>query len=330
MFITTANQIETIPVPLLDRMEVIRISGYTENEKVQITKNYLIPRQLKENGLLPGEINFNDEAIQTIIRMYTREAGVRNLEREVGAVCRKIATKITEKGDVDKQIAGEDIRQLLGRMRYQGPDEVALRTSQPGVATGLAWTPVGGDILFIEATRMPGSKGFLVTGSIGNVMQESARAALSYTRSRAESLGIDPDFFEKMDIHLHIPAGAQPKDGPSAGVTMTTALVSLLTNRAVHSNVGMTGEMTLRGQVLPIGGLKEKILAAHRVGLKKVILPRQNEPDLEEIPDEVRRSMEFVLVEKFDEILPHALEPAPVADTTPVEEGNKNDSQPAA
>ncbi len=322
MFITTANQIETIPVPLLDRMEVIRISGYTENEKVQIAKNYLIPRQLKENGLLPGEISFPEETIQTIIRLYTREAGVRNLEREVGAVCRKIATQITENGKVNHEIESGDIRQLLGRMRFKGTEEVALRTSLPGVATGLAWTPVGGDILFIEATRMPGSKGFLITGSLGNVMQELARAALSYVRSRAEQLGIDPDFFEKMDIHLHIPAGAQPKDGPSAGVTMTTALVSLLTNRPVYSDVGMTGEMTLRGQILPIGGLKEKILAAHRVGLRKVILPKLNEPDLDEIPEEVRKAVEFVLVEKYEEVLPHALEPANPGPEEPINKEN--------
>jgi ATP-dependent Lon protease len=317
MFITTANQIETIPAPLLDRMEVIRISGYTENEKVQIAKNYLIPRQLKENGLLPGEIQISEDAIKTIIRLYTREAGVRNLEREIGSVCRKIATKITEHSPINPEKQSSDIQQLLGRMRYQGSEEVALRTSLPGVATGLAWTPVGGDILFIEATRMPGSKGFMITGSLGNVMQESARAALSYVRSRAEQLGIEPDFFEKMDIHLHIPAGAQPKDGPSAGVTMTTALVSLLTNRPVLSDVGMTGEMTLRGQVLPVGGIKEKILAAHRAGLKKVILPKLNEPDLEDIPEEVRQSMQFVLVEKYEDILPHALEPvqSPPAET---------------
>jgi ATP-dependent Lon protease len=326
MFITTANQIETIPVPLLDHMEVIRISGYTENEKVQIAKNYLIPRQLKENGLLPGEIKFDDEAIKSIIRLYTREAGVRNLEREIGAVSRKIATRITENGDVDHQIESGDIRQLLGRMRFQGNEEVALRTSLPGVATGLAWTPVGGDVLFIEATRMPGSKGFLITGSLGNVMQESARAALSYVRSRAEQLHIDPDFFEKWDIHIHIPAGAQPKDGPSAGVTMTTALVSLLTNRPVRSDVGMTGEMTLRGQVLPVGGVKEKVLAAHRVGLKKVILPRQNEPDLEELPEEVRNEVEFFLVDKYDEMLPHALEGLEQAVLEPVQEGYDHDS----
>ncbi len=309
MFITTANQLETIPGPLLDRMEVIRISGYTENEKVMIARNYLIPRQLKENGLMPDEITFTDDAIRTIIRSYTREAGVRNLEREIGGVCRKIATKLTEKGDIDKEIDSQNVREMLGRQRFQGDEEVALRTSLPGVATGLAWTPVGGDVLFIEATRMPGGKGFMVTGSIGNVMQESAKAALSYTRARAQQLGIDPEFYDKVDIHMHIPSGAQPKDGPSAGVTMTTALVSLLTNRPVHSTVGMTGEITLRGQVLPIGGVKEKVLAAHRAGLKKVILPKLNEPDLEDLPEEVRKQMEFVLVEKIDEVLEHALEP---------------------
>lgn len=316
MFITTANQFETIPGPLLDRMEVIRISGYTENEKVQIARNYLIPRQLKENGLLPDELKFTEEAIQTIIRSYTREAGVRSLEREIGGVCRKIATKLTENGSTDHEITGPDVRTLLGRLRFQGEEEVALRTSLPGVATGLAWTPVGGDVLFIEATRMPGSKGFMITGSLGNVMQESARAALSYTRSRAAQLGIDPDFFEKYDIHVHIPAGAQPKDGPSAGVTMTTALVSLLTGRPVHSNVGMTGEITLRGQVLAIGGVKEKILAAHRAGLKKVILPKLNGPDLEDIPEEIRNTMQFVLVERIDEVLENALEPAPLKEET--------------
>lgn len=312
MFITTANQLETIPGPLLDRMEVIRIAGYTETEKVMIARNYLIPRQLKENGLLPDEVKFTDEAIRIIIRNYTREAGVRNLEREIGGVCRKIATQITENGQPDLEIDAKDVRQLLGRTRFQGNEEVALRTSLPGVATGLAWTPVGGDVLFIEATKMPGSKGFMVTGSLGNVMQESARAALSYTRSHSGQLGIDADFFEHYDLHLHVPAGAQPKDGPSAGVTMTTALVSLLTNRPVRSDVGMTGEITLRGQVMPIGGVKEKILAAHRAGLKKVILPRLNESDLEEIPEEVRKDMTFVLAEKIDEVLDHALEPAPL------------------
>lgn len=310
MFITTANQFETIPGPLLDRMEVIRISGYTENEKVQIARNYLVPRQRKENGLLPQEIVFSDDALKVTIRSYTREAGVRGLEREIGAICRKIATRFSESGKIDPEINEKDVHSLLGRARFQGNEEVALRTSLPGVATGLAVTSIGGDVLFIEATRMPGSKGFVITGSIGNIMQESARAALSYTRSRAEQLHIDPGFFETTDIHLHIPAGAQPKDGPSAGVTMTTALVSLLTNRPVRSDVGMTGEITLRGQVLPIGGVKEKVLAAHRAGLKKVILPRLNEPDLDDIPDEVRNEMSFVFVDKIDEVLEAALEPA--------------------
>ncbi|NLG97308.1 MAG: endopeptidase La [Chloroflexi bacterium] len=315
MFITTANLLETIPGPLLDRMETITISGYTENEKVQIARNYLIPRQLRENGLLPDEVQMTDDAIHTIIRSYTREAGVRSLEREIGSVFRKIATQLTEKGEVDGRIDSSKVRQLLGRVRYHDNEEIMLRTSLPGVATGLAWTPVGGDVLFIEATRMPGSKGFRITGSLGNVMQESAQAALSYTRSRSKELGIDPDFFDKYDIHIHIPAGAQPKDGPSAGVTMTTALVSLLTNRPVRSEVGMTGEITLRGQVLPIGGLKEKVLAAHRAGLKKVIFPKRNEPDLEDIPDEVRDEIQFIPVETIDEVLKHALEEAAPEDS---------------
>jgi ATP-dependent Lon protease len=308
MFITTANQLETIPAPLLDRMEVIRISGYTEGEKVEIARHYLVPRQLRENGLHGDEATFSTESLQTIIRTYTREAGVRNLEREIGSICRKITTRLTEKNDHTPEIDAKLAREFLGRPRFLGNDEIALRTSQPGVATGLAWTPVGGDILFIEATRMPGSKGFIVTGSVGNVMQESARAALSLVRTQCEKFGIPSDFFEKSDIHVHIPAGAQPKDGPSAGVTIVTALVSLLTNRPVHSYVGMTGEITLRGQVMPIGGLKEKILAAHRAGLKVIILPRFNEPDLEELPEEVRKSMTFILADQIEDVLKNALE----------------------
>ena len=308
MFITTANTLETIPSPLLDRMEIIRISGYTEGEKVEIAKQYLVPRQLRENGLRQDEAIFTTSALQAIIRLYTREAGVRNLEREVGTVCRKIATQITETGQSIHAVDELQIREHLGRPRYFGSDEIATRTSQAGVATGLAWTPVGGEVLFIEATRMPGSKGFIVTGSVGTVMQESARAALSLVRSRAEHYGIAPEFFETADIHVHIPAGAQPKDGPSAGVTIVTALVSLLTGRAVHKEVGMTGEITLRGQVLPIGGVKEKMLAAHRAGLKICILPRLNEPDLEELPDEVRQKIQFILVDQIDEVLDNALE----------------------
>lgn len=311
MFITTANTLETIPMPLLDRMEVIQLAGYTEGEKVQIARNYLLPRQLRENGLRPDEVTFTDEGLQTIIRQYTREAGVRNLEREIGAICRKLATLITESKPIKSEIDAENVHKYLGRARFIETEEILRRTAVPGVATGLAWTAVGGEILFIEATCMPGSHGFIITGSIGKVMQESAQAALSYVRSRSEKLGIDPHFFEKNDIHLHIPAGAQPKDGPSAGVTIATALVSLMTNRLVRADVGMTGEITLVGQVLPIGGLKEKILAAHRAGLKTILLPRDNEPDLEDLPEEVRKSMTFIPVDTIDDVLAKALiEPA--------------------
>jgi len=312
MFITTANLLEPIPVPLRDRMEIIFLSGYTEGEKAAIANHYLIPRQIKENGLRAEEINFTPEALQTIIRSYTREAGVRNLEREIGSVCRKVVTSIAEKKTERVEINPEQVRQYLGRPTYYGNEEIAMRTAIPGVATGLAYTSVGGDVLFIEATRMPGSKGFQITGSIGNVMQESARAALSFVRSRAETLNLDSTFFDKSDLHLHIPAGAQPKDGPSAGVTMATAIVSLVSGRPVKPDVGMTGEITLRGQVLPVGGIKEKVLAAHRNALKSVILPQRNEADLEELPDEVRQAINFVFVQSVDEVLEAALEPAPV------------------
>ncbi len=307
MFITTANQLDTIPGPLRDRMEIIHISGYTEQEKVAIARNYLIPRQIRENGLRPEEVSFTEDALRSIIRSYTRESGVRNLEREIGSVCRKVVTRIAEGSLSRVEVTPEIVREYLGRPRYFGQEEIAERTSIPGVAIGLAWTPVGGDILFIEATRMPGGKNFQLTGSLGNVMQESAKAALSYVRSHAERLGIPPDFYEKYDIHLHVPAGAQPKDGPSAGVTMATALVSLLTERPVRPDVGMTGEITLRGQVLPVGGIKEKVLAAHRSGLKTIILPRRNEPDLEDLPDEVREQMTFVLADTVDDVLHAAL-----------------------
>ena len=311
MFITTANWIENIPGPLRDRMEVITISGYTEGEKIQIAKGYLIPRQLLENSLHENEISFTEESLKTIIRSYTREAGVRNLERQIGAICRKIVTRIAE-GKVEKEdVTAEKTREYLGRPRVFGTEEISLRTKMPGVATGLAWTPTGGDVLFIESTKMPGSKGVQLTGSLGNVMKESARAALSYVRSQSEGLGLDADFYASSDFHIHIPAGAQPKDGPSAGVTMATALVSLVSGRCVRSDVGMTGEITLRGQVLPVGGIKEKVLAAHRYGLKMVILPQRNEADLEDLPEEVRESMEFVFVETVDQVIESALEPAP-------------------
>jgi len=313
MFITTANWLETIPGPLLDRMEVIQLSGYTENEKIAIARGYLIPRQIRENGLRSAEITFEDEALQTVIRAYTREAGVRNLEREIGRICRKVVTRIAE-GTTDRlTVTAQVASDFLGKPRFFGTEEVAERTAVPGVATGLAWTPAGGEVLFIEATAMPGGKNFQLTGSLGPVMQESARAALSYVRSRADDLGGPDDFWARHDIHLHIPAGAQPKDGPSAGVTMACALASLVTGRPVRPDVGMTGEITLRGRVLPIGGLKEKVLAAHRAGLKSVLLPRRNERDLDEVPEEVRNDLQFVFVETVDDILRAALLPKPAA-----------------
>jgi ATP-dependent Lon protease len=312
MFITTANTLETIPSPLLDRMEVIGLSGYTEGEKIAIAKGYLIPRQIRENGLRTKEIKFNDQSLQVIINQYTREAGVRNLERQIGSICRKAGTFIAEGKRKSFTIAPKEVKDLLGNPHFQGTEEMAVRISQPGVAAGLAWTPYGGDVLYIESTRMPGGKGYQITGSVGNVMQESAKAALSYVRSRTKQLKLPEDFFEKTDIHLHVPAGAQPKDGPSAGVTMATSLVSLLSGRMVKSNLGMTGEITLRGQVLPVGGIKEKVLAAHRSGFKTVILPKRNKLDLDDVPEEIRKSMKFIYAESVDEVINYALEARPV------------------
>ena len=309
-FITTANTLESIPRPLLDRMELIFLSGYTENEKLAIARGYLIPRQIRENSLREGEVSFTDDALKMIVRQYTREAGVRNLERKIGAVCRKVGTKIAE-GKLEKsEITPELLDEYLDHPIFFGPEELNKRTSIPGVVPGLAWTSFGGDILFIEATAMPGRHGFQVTGSIGNVMQESARAALSYVRSRADSLKIPSEFFNKFDIHMHIPSGAQPKDGPSAGVTMATSLVSLISGRKVKPQVGMTGEITLRGQVLAIGGVKEKVLAAHRNGLTTVILPKRNEQDIDDVPDEIRNSMKFIFAESVEDVIDAALEKA--------------------
>jgi ATP-dependent Lon protease len=308
IFITTANQFDTIPLPLMDRMEIIQLSGYTEKEKTIIAQNYLIPRQIRENGLKKGEISFSEESIHTIIQSYTREAGVRNLERKIGGVCRKIVTRVSEFGSSQNDITPGLVTEYLGKPIFRMEDEILTRTNIPGVAIGLSVTSVGGEILFIEATKMPGSKGFLITGSIGDVMQESARAAFSYVRSRADELGFDPNFFDKTDIHLHVPSGAQPKDGPSAGVTIATTLASLLSGRKVKSDVAMTGEITLRGQVLPVGGIKDKILAAHRAGIKTIILPKQNELDLEELPKEVRDSIHFILVDCVDEVFQNSLE----------------------
>ncbi|MEP6896752.1 MAG: S16 family serine protease, partial [Chloroflexota bacterium] len=308
-FITTANTLETIPRPLIDRMELIFLSGYTESEKIAIAKGYLIPRQIRENSLREKEVTFNDDALKKIVREYTREAGVRNLERKIGAVCRKVGTRIAEGKLKKAKITPDLIEEYLDHPIYLPAEELNQRISIPGVVPGLAWTPYGGDVLFVEATSMPGGKGFQVTGSIGNVMNESARAALSLVRSRAEKLGLSDEFFNKSDIHLHIPSGAQPKDGPSAGVTIATALVSLVSGRKMKPLVGMTGEITLRGQVLPIGGLKEKVLAGHRNGLRTIILPKRNEQDLDDVPDEIKKSMKFVFVETIDEVLNSALEP---------------------
>jgi len=308
MFITTANQLETIPPPLLDRMEVIHLSGYTDREKIAIAKGYLIPRQLRENGLRSKELIFSDQSIFSIIRLYTRESGVRNLEREIGSVCRKVITHNEQSLRKIKKVTPRQIHEMLGRPKYKGTEEIIKRTSIPGVATGLAWTPTGGEVLFIEATRMPGSKQFTITGSIGNVMHESAQAALSYVRSHAEDLKISPDFFEKSDIHIHIPAGAQPKDGPSAGITIVTAITSLLTNRSIKAGIGMTGEISLRGQILPVGGIKEKMLAAHRAGLQTIFLPKENESELEEIPEEIKKVIHFIPVDHISQVLLQALE----------------------
>jgi len=309
-FITTANTLETIPRPLLDRMELIFLSGYTENEKLAIARGYLIPRQIRENSLREGEVSFTDDALKMIVRRYTREAGVRNLERKIGAVCRKVGTKIAE-GKIEKSdITPELLDEYLDHPIYFGSEELNKRISIPGVVPGLAWTSFGGDILFIETTSMPGGRGFQVTGSIGNVMQESARAALSYVRSRAASLGIADEFFNKYDIHMHIPSGAQPKDGPSAGVTMATSLVSLITGRKVKPQIGMTGEISLRGQVLAIGGVKEKVLAAHRNGLTTIIMPKRNEQDIDDVPEEIRNSMKFIFAESVEDVINAALEKA--------------------
>jgi ATP-dependent Lon protease len=308
MFITTANQLGTIPTPLLDRMEVIFLAGYTDNEKLNIAQKYLIPRQLRENSLHSNEIRFTDDAIYSIIRLHTKEAGVRNLEREIGNICRKVATKITEGKNDISEITPLSVKEFLGKPKYFETEEIVRRTSFPGVATGLAWTPVGGDILFIEATKMAGNKSFTITGSIGKVMQESAQIALSVLRSKSEELDIDPELFSKNEIHLHVPAGAQPKDGPSAGITMFTALASLFSNRLVKPDLAMTGEISLTGQVLPVGGIKEKVLAAHRSGIKTILLPKLNKVDFEDIPDEVKKTVNFIFVDTIDEVLDVALD----------------------
>src|SRR6516164_8442393 len=309
LFIATANTLDTIPGPLRDRMEVLTLSGYTDEEKIGIANGYLIPKQLLAHGLVADELSFEAEALRRIVRGYTREAGVRNLEREIAAVARKVAWRLAEGHREPVRITPDNLVEYLGRPRFF--DEVADRTMRPGVATGLAWTPTGGDVLFVEVTMMPSNEERLVlTGMLGDVMRESAQAAVSYVWSNAEALDIDPKLFEGKTIHVHVPAGAIPKDGPSAGVTIVTAIVSLVTRRPVQSQVAMTGEITLRGKVLPVGGIKEKVLAAHRAGIRSVILPRRNERDVEDVPEELRRQLAFVFVDNAEEVLAHALPPA--------------------
>jgi ATP-dependent Lon protease len=305
MFITTGNTLDTIPGPLRDRMELIPLAGYTEEEKLQIAKRYLVPRQIERNGLKRSQLAFTDTGLKAIIEEYTREAGVRNLEREIGSVCRKVARSVAE-GTYERKVTASAprVRALLGRPRF--PADVKRRTSEPGVATGLAWTPVGGDVLFVEASAMPGSGKLTITGQLGDVMKESAQAALSYVRAHSD--GLPEDFFSTHDIHVHVPAGAIPKDGPSAGITMATALMSLVTERRVRDDTAMTGELTLTGLVLPIGGLKEKALAAQRAGVKRVLAPRRNEPDLEDFPENLRKGIEFIWVGEIGEVFEAALD----------------------
>jgi ATP-dependent Lon protease len=311
LFIATANTLDTIPGPLRDRMEVLMLSGYTDAEKIGIATSYLIPKQLAAHGLAAGELAFEPQAIREIVRGYTREAGVRNLEREIAAVARKVARRLAEGQRDPVRVGPGNLVEYLGRPRFF--DEVAERTTRPGVATGLAWTPTGGDVLFVEATMMPGTdERLILTGMLGDVMRESAQAAASFVWSNAEALDIDPKLFEGKTIHVHVPAGAIPKDGPSAGVTIMTALASFVTRRPVRSEVAMTGEITLRGKVLPVGGIKEKVLAAHRAGIRSVILPRRNERDLEDVPEELRRELSFIFVEGAEEVLRHALTAAAV------------------
>ncbi|MBU1182938.1 MAG: endopeptidase La, partial [Proteobacteria bacterium] len=306
LFVTTANTLPEIPLPLQDRMEIIRLPGYTEIEKYNIAKKFLLPKQIKTNGLEEMSVSFSKNSIYTIIRHYTREAGVRNLEREIASVCRKIAREVlTDNKNVSFRVTSSSITKYLGPLQFRhGQIE---EKDQIGLATGLAWTQVGGELLYVETLVMPGKGEVTITGKLGDVMKESAQAAVSYVRSRAESLMIDSKFHREVDLHIHIPEGAIPKDGPSAGITMCTSIVSALSRRPVHRDIAMTGEITLRGRVIPIGGLKEKLLAAHRGRIKKVIVPKENEKDLKEIPQSVLKEIEIILVEHMDEVLSHAL-----------------------
>jgi len=323
VFIATANMLDSIPGPLRDRMEIISLAGYTEQEKLQIASRYLVRRQLEANGIKEDQVEITEAALREIIHYYTREAGVRNLEREIGKALRHAAVRIAEGSADHIRIDAGDLATILGARQFES--EVAMRTSVAGVATGLAWTPVGGDILFIEATRLPGSGRLILTGQLGDVMKESAQAALSIVKNRASLFGIDEARFERSDIHVHVPAGAIPKDGPSAGVAMFMALVSLMTERTIRSDTAMTGEISLRGLVLPVGGIKEKVVAAAAAGLKRVMLPARNRKDFEDIPEEARKQLEFVWLERVDDAVSAALEPkhtdAPASAPEPEIEG---------
>jgi ATP-dependent Lon protease len=315
IFIATANLLDTIPGPLRDRMEVLHLAGYTQEEKREIAKRYLVQRQLEETGLTPGQFTITDEALMSIIRHYTREAGVRNLERQIGAVCRHVAVRIAEGKAQTQTIDAPDLEDILGQPKFE--NEVALRTGMAGVATGLAWTPVGGDILFIEASRTPGSGRLILTGQLGDVMKESAQAALTLVKSRVSALKLEPAVFEKVDVHIHVPAGAVPKDGPSAGVAMFIALASLFMDQAVRSQVAMTGEISLRGLVMPVGGIKEKVLAALAAGISTVMLPARNRKDLEEVPEQARAQLEFIFLDDVEQALRGAIDMAAVEQPVP-------------
>jgi ATP-dependent Lon protease len=315
MFITTANVLDPVPPALRDRMEVIELPGYAEHDKMIIARTYLIPRQVRENGLAGEGIEFQDAAVQRIIREYTREAGVRNLERELGSICRKVAKTVAQGKAHRRVITAAAIPRFLGAPKFEL--EAAERLKEAGVAIGLVWTATGGDILFIESTIMQGQHRLTLTGQLGEVIKESAQAALSYVRSRAEQLGIKPDFFKDRDVHIHFPAGAIPKDGPSAGVTIATSLVSLLTGQRVVSDLAMTGEITLRGRVLPVGGIKEKVLAAHRAGIQRIVLPRRNLKDLDDVPPAIRKELEVIPVGTLDEVFAVAFGRSAKAKKTP-------------
>jgi len=310
-FIATANNLDTIPGPLLDRMEIISLPGYTEDEKLEIARRYLVRRQLEANGLTEQQVELEPDALRLIIKGYTREAGVRSLEREIGRALRYAAVRIAEGSSEKVAISSGELSTILGQPRFEG--EIALRTSVPGVATGLAWTPVGGDILFIEATRVPGRGGLILTGQLGDVMRESAQAAMTLVKSKASDLGIEPAVFEKSEIHVHVPAGATPKDGPSAGVAMFTALTSLLTNRTVRKDTAMTGEISLRGLVLPVGGIKAKVVAAAAAGLTRVMLPARTRRDFDDIPKGARDALEFIWLERVDQAVEAALDRPPAS-----------------